>query len=127
MTKRSFDKIMEGVADVHAIAKGDADAGLIHRAADVDVKAIRSRTGLSQDAFAARFGFSAGAVRDWEQGRKPPEGSSRVLLTVIDRETVAVMRALSQDANWTPARSRSAVAAVGHGRRAPLGARERNG
>jgi putative transcriptional regulator len=36
----------------------------------VDVAAIRAKLGLTQEAFAARFGFSKGAVRDWEQGRE---------------------------------------------------------
>lgn len=34
------------------------------------------------------------AVRNWEQGRRTPEESARVLLKVIDREPEAVLRAL---------------------------------
>jgi putative transcriptional regulator len=49
----------------------------------VDVRAIRARTGLTQSAFAKRFGFTAGAVREWEQGRRQPEAAARVLLLVI--------------------------------------------
>lgn len=63
--------------------------------AKVDVKAIRTGLKLSQAAFAARFGFSAGAVRDWEQGRRRPEASAPVLLTVIAMEPEAVERALA--------------------------------
>lgn len=62
---------------------------------DIDVKAIRKHLGLSQSMFAARFGFSAGAVRDWEQARKRPDHSTRVLLKVIEREPEAVARVLS--------------------------------
>jgi putative transcriptional regulator len=51
--------------------------------AAVDVRAIRARTGLSQPDFARRFGFTAAAVRDWEQGRRQPEAAARVLLLVI--------------------------------------------
>ncbi len=51
--------------------------------ATVDVRAVRARTGLSQDRFAKRFGFSASAVREWEQGRRQPEAAARVLLLVI--------------------------------------------
>jgi putative transcriptional regulator len=39
----------------------------------VDVRAIRERVRLSQEGFALRFGFSAAAVRDWEQGRRRPD------------------------------------------------------
>jgi putative transcriptional regulator len=60
----------------------------------VDVRAIRERLGLSQTAFADRFGFTAAAVRQWEQGRRQPHGPARILLKIIDREPKAVDRAL---------------------------------
>lgn len=63
--------------------------------AEVDVKAIRRRMGLTQAAFAARFGFTLSAVREWEQWRRRPESSARVLLKIIEREPEAVDRALS--------------------------------
>ena len=63
--------------------------------ATVDVKAIRGRTGLSQVAFARRYGFSPDAVRDWEQGRRRPEQAARTLLLVIDKEPEAVDRVLA--------------------------------
>jgi putative transcriptional regulator len=34
-------------------------------------------------------------VRNWEQGRRKPEGPAHVLLTVIDREPKAVLRAIA--------------------------------
>jgi len=62
--------------------------------AKVDVQSIRKKLQLSQAEFAARFGFTAAAVRQWEQGRRQPHGPARVLLTIIDREPNAVRRAL---------------------------------
>jgi len=62
--------------------------------ASVDVRKIRERLGLSQTGFAARFGFTAAAVRQWEHGRRVPHGPARVLLTIIAREPGAVSRAL---------------------------------
>ena len=61
---------------------------------EVDVKTVRRRLRLSQTEFAARYGFAPASVRNWEQGRRRPDGSARVLLTVIDREPEAVSRAL---------------------------------
>jgi putative transcriptional regulator len=49
----------------------------------VDVRAIRHKAGLSQVQFALRYGFSLGTLRHWEQGRRYPEGSARVLMAVI--------------------------------------------
>ncbi len=60
----------------------------------IDVRKIRRRLGLTQAKFAARFGFSVAAVRDWEQGRRKPEKAARVLLTIIAKEPKAVDRAL---------------------------------
>ena len=60
----------------------------------VDIAATRRRLGLSQTEFAAWFGISPGTLRNWEQGRRVPEGPARVLLRVIEREPEAVRRAL---------------------------------
>lgn len=61
----------------------------------LDVRAVRAKTGLSQEQFAETFGVSVATLRNWEQGRRTPEGAARVLLTVIDRDARAVMRALT--------------------------------
>ncbi len=65
-----------------------------HPPATVDVRAIREALGLSQPAFARRFGFSLGAVREWEQGRRQPEAAARVLLLVIARSPEMVDEAI---------------------------------
>jgi putative transcriptional regulator len=51
----------------------------------IDVKKLRSEVGLSQNAFASRFGFSTAAIRNWEQGLREPEGPARTLLALIER------------------------------------------
>ncbi len=92
------ESILRGARDALAYARGDKSRGretVVHVPKQVDVKAVRKRLGLSQAAFAARFGVSIGTLRDWEQKRRRPEGPARVLLTVIDREPKAVERALS--------------------------------
>ena len=58
------------------------------------IRALRKRLRLSRERFAERFGLDARAVQDWEQGRRVPDRAARVLLTVIDREPEAVIRAL---------------------------------
>jgi putative transcriptional regulator len=97
MSKRAFDKISAGLTEAVTISRGEAQPGTyrVHVPAELNVRAIRDKLGLSQEAFAARFGFPVGTVRDWEQGRRGPETSARVLLTVIDREPEAVQRALA--------------------------------
>ena len=60
----------------------------------VDVQRVRRKMRLSQDEFAAKFGFAAASVRNWEQGRRQPEGPARVLLAVIDRHPEVVEEVL---------------------------------
>lgn len=71
---------------------------IYHAPHDVDVRAIRARTGLSQGAFARRYALSPRNVQEWEQGRRQPEAAVRAYLTVIDREPAAVVRALQAGA-----------------------------
>lgn len=61
------------------------------------IVAVRRRLRLSRQKFADRFGLDARAVQDWEQGRRVPDRAARVLLTVIDRDPDAVVRALRAD------------------------------
>lgn len=59
-----------------------------------DIAATQRRLSLSQTEFAAWFGISPGTLRNWEQGRRVPEGPARVLLRVIERDPDAVRRAI---------------------------------
>jgi putative transcriptional regulator len=66
-------------------------AGRRIRPEDVaDVRALRTRLGLSQEAFATRFGFSVDAIRQYESHRRVPTGPARTLLRIIAREPDAV-------------------------------------
>ena len=97
MTKRAFDKIMAGLESAKAYAGGAADKRKyrVHVPEKLDVKKIRSGLGLSQEAFARKYGFALSAVRDWEQGRRRPDRSARILLKIVEREPEAVTRALA--------------------------------
>jgi putative transcriptional regulator len=98
MTKRAFDKIKAGLDDARAYLDGTADKRRyrIHVPETMDVKKIRMRLGLSQEAFAETYGFALSAVRDWEQGRRRPERSARILLNIVEKEPDAVTRALAR-------------------------------
>jgi putative transcriptional regulator len=98
MSKRAFGKIMEGLGQVRAYLDGTADKSRyrVHVPAKVDVRKIRKQLGLSQESFAAAYGFALSAVRDWEQGRRRPERSARILLKIVEKEPEAVTRALER-------------------------------
>ncbi|MCA3450339.1 MAG: helix-turn-helix domain-containing protein [Rhodobacter sp.] len=93
----SGSKIINGLSDAIDHARGFANAGTEHTVAvhRVDVRAVRESLRLSQEEFALRFGFSLGTLRGWEQGRRHPDGPSRILLRVIMHDPKAVERALA--------------------------------
>ncbi len=98
MAKEAFDTIAAGLVDAIAYAQGDKSRGKarVVEVPTIDVAAMRKKLGLSQDRFAAAFGVSPSTVRNWEQGRRRPEGPAKVLLRVIDKEPEAVLRALHE-------------------------------
>ncbi len=94
MSKRAFDKIAAGLDEALAVARGEVGAAKMHVPPEMDVRAVRAKTGLSQDAFASSFGFTVHQVRQWEQGRNRPLGAMRAYLLVIDRRPEVVREAL---------------------------------
>ena len=94
-----FGKELIGSAqEALAIAQGEERPARAFSPAAPDVAAIRKRLGLSQDRFAKKFGLSPATVRDWEQGRRQPERSARILLKIVEKEPEAVIRALAKSA-----------------------------
>ncbi len=88
--------------DIARAAATDPDARLraprelaeAHRCGDVDVRSIRRKQKLSLAAFATHYGFPPQALREWEEGLRPPSRLARLLLKVIEYEPEAVERAL---------------------------------
>jgi putative transcriptional regulator len=97
MSKKAFDKIAEGLNEALAIARGDEKPYRLHVPAEIDVKSIRAKLKLSQDAFASRFGFTLNQIRDWEQGRARPLGGVRAYLMLIDRAPADVLSLLRRN------------------------------
>ena len=56
-----------------------------------DARAIREHYGLSQEKFASLMGISVATLRNWEQGRRSPEGPAKVLLKVASKYPEAVL------------------------------------
>ncbi|MDR3283829.1 MAG: helix-turn-helix domain-containing protein [Treponema sp.] len=93
----SGKRIVESMQEAVAICRGELtkDAYLVHTTEQVNVKAIREQMGLSQSAFANRFGLSVFALRNWEQGKRQPDPAARAYLKVIEKVPEVVARALT--------------------------------
>ena len=90
------ESIRRGLEQAVAYAKGEADlrAYRVHVPKQIDVRAIRTRLGMTQEEFAGRFGCSVNTLRHCEQVKRQPEGATRAYLLVIDRAPRAVEKAL---------------------------------
>lgn len=94
----AFESIKQGLQEAiaHAKGKGEASGVRMHRPRAVDVKAVRAKIGMTQEQFAARFGFSTATLRHWERGDRSPHGPALVLLNVIEHNPQVVIEALAR-------------------------------
>ena len=92
---KAFDSIALGLNEAIAHAKGEKVSVKVFKPEEVNVSELRRNMGMTQEQFAARFGFSVATLRHWERGDRTPQGASLVLLNVIKRAPDAVTSALS--------------------------------
>lgn len=95
MKKDDFDKLAESIRQAGRIRRGEKKASRIFRFTPADIRSIRLRLGKSQSEFALMIGVSIATLRNWEQGRRVPEGPARALLRIAAEKPDAVVEALS--------------------------------
>jgi len=96
MRKELFEELLESVKQGGAILRGEKRPSRTFKFAQPNVRSIRDRYGLSQPKFADMMGISVSTLRNWEQGRRKPEGAARVLLLVASRYPEAVLEVVHQ-------------------------------
>ena len=80
----------------HQIEDGeDPDAALPPFRPVPNVRAIRTRLQMTQEAFAKAIGVPLATVRNWEQSRTSMDPAVQSLLRVVEREPDAALRALA--------------------------------
>jgi putative transcriptional regulator len=94
MSKKAFDQIAEGLNEALAVARGQKKPAKLHVPAEIDVRGIRSKLHLSQEDFAAWFGFTINQIREWEQGRARPLGGVRAYLMLIEGDPQGIQALL---------------------------------
>jgi putative transcriptional regulator len=90
MKQELFEELRRSVREGGAILRGRRRPSRAFRV-EPDVKSVRTRYRLSQSKFAALMGISPATLRNWEQGRRKPEGSARILLRVVAKYPEAVL------------------------------------
>ncbi|MBI3164624.1 MAG: helix-turn-helix domain-containing protein [Chloroflexi bacterium] len=85
MKEDLFNELVTSVREGGAILRGEKKPARAFKITAPNIKRIRAGYKLSQQEFAALLGISVATLRNWEQGRRMPEGPARVLLQVAAR------------------------------------------
>ncbi len=86
-----FQELLQSVREGGSILRGEQKPSRIFTFQDPNAEIIREKYGLSQSKFAALLGISIKTLRNWEKGRRKPQGSARILLQVADKHPEALL------------------------------------
>jgi putative transcriptional regulator len=96
MKKSRFDRLVASLDEVREHVTTGHFAGRISKVelGASDIRAVRERSGMTQQQFAATFGIGLGTLQKWEQGERRPSGAAKSLLKVMQADLSAVIKAL---------------------------------
>lgn len=89
-----FESIKKGVEEAIEWKKGKKTGARIRQYTAMDVAQIRKKTGLTQKEFSGVFLIPLSTLRQWEQGKRVPQGPAQALLRIIDKDAEAAVGAL---------------------------------
>lgn len=96
MKTADFEKLVTSVKQAGRIRRGLQRPSRVTALDAADVRSIRDQLGATQEDFALMIGVSVATLRNWEQGRRVPEGPAQALLRVVAANPEAVVAALSR-------------------------------
>ena len=84
MQKEMFEELLLSVKEAKDIMQGKKEPSRKFYIEEPDAKKIRKKLHLTQNQFASLMNISIHTLRNWEQGRRQPEGPAKVLLNVAN-------------------------------------------
>ena len=103
MKDAAFRELVKSVKQAGQIRRGELKPSRVTTFKPTDVKAVRTRLGQTQEQFALMIGVSVATLRNWEQGRRHPDGPALALLRVTAKNPKAVAAALHRGTKRTAA------------------------
>lgn len=91
MENKVFSKLLESTKEAKDIVSKKREASRTFYIDEPNAKEIRSKFHLTQNEFAKLLNISVATLRNWEQGRRRPEGPARVLLNVANSNPEVLM------------------------------------
>ena len=95
MNDEMFNELLESVKQAGDIRKGKRQPSRYAMVEEPDVVAIREKYDMTQQEFSSMLGISVGTLRNWEQGRRKPQGPAKVLLKIAEKRPKAILDSLS--------------------------------
>ncbi len=91
MDAKNFERLISSAKEAKEIMAGKKEPSRKFFIEEPNPKDIRAKLSLTQEKFAALMNISVHTLRNWEQGRRPPEGPARVLLNVVNNHPEVLM------------------------------------
>ncbi len=88
------DDLIESLNQAIAQAKGHSKAAQVHTVHVPDVRSLRERLKMSQQAFSLAYRIPLATLKGWEQGRRQPDATASAYLNVIEKLPVEAQAAL---------------------------------
>ncbi|PID48390.1 MAG: transcriptional regulator [Proteobacteria bacterium] len=84
MDMENFDRLLLSAKEAKRIMDGEKKPSRTFFIQEPDAKQIRIKLALSQAKFAKLMNISVHTLRNWEQGRRKPQGPAKVLLNIAN-------------------------------------------
>ncbi len=78
-------EILEGIKEIKRYNKGEIALKTHTRHETSHPSDIRHKLELSKSAFASLMGVTPRTIRNWEQGKRKPQGPAKSLLRIAER------------------------------------------
>lgn len=94
MSDEMFSELIQSIKEAALIEKGEMEPARVSVIDALDIAAIRNKTHKTQEEFATMLNISIGTLRNWEQGRRKPDGPALSLLKVVSADPQYVEKVL---------------------------------
>lgn len=89
-----FESIRKGAKEALAWKQGKGTGARVCQYAALDVTEIRKKTKMTQKEFSQSFQIPLSTLRQWEQGKRLPQGPAQALLKIIAYDSDTAIEAL---------------------------------
>ncbi len=86
MNNEFYNDLSLSLSQALSIAKGESEPSRIFSYDVPDIKAIRVKTGLTQNEFATKLNISSRTLQNWEQGTRNPTGATITLMRLLEKQ-----------------------------------------